>query len=120
MAKAKKDTKKVEIPEQTVNESATTLVDNTQVEGKVETEGYVNPEDVISEFSEAGKKIDEFVNANTTQEELEKKLQEELERAGNVEAQLEKQIERLEKDVPEKTLNNFTKYWSGSCDGWFN
>lgn len=81
----------------------------------------VEPEKIIEEFTDAAKNIDEFVTNDTTQEELEKKLEEELAHAEDTMAKLEKHVADLEKKAKPKTQNgSFARFWMGSSDGWFN
>lgn len=96
------------------------VITETPVEEEPVEEETVNPEKVIEEFSEAAKNIDSFVTNTTTQEELTEKLENELNRASNVEEKLEKQIADLEKKVSPEMKKGFTQFWMGTSEGWFN
>ena len=130
MAKKKQSLENEELPvEETIQEEVIEevpqveeeVVTETPVEEEaVEQEETVDPEKVIEEFNEAAKNIDSFVTNTTTQEELSKKLEDELKRASNVEEQLEKQIADLEKKVSPEMKRGFTQFWMGASEGWFN
>ena len=130
MAKKKQSLVNEELPvEETIQEEVIEgvphveeeVVTETPVEEEaVEQEETVDPEKVIEEFNEAAKNIDTFVTNTTTQEELSKKLEDELKRASNVEEQLEKQIADLEKKVSPEMKRGFTQFWMGASEGWFN
>jgi uncharacterized phage infection (PIP) family protein YhgE len=130
MAKKKQSLVNEELPvEETIQEEVIEevpqveeeVVTETPVEEEaVEQEETVDPEKVIEEFNEAAKNIDSFVTNTTTQEELSKKLEDELKRASNVEEQLEKQIADLEKKVSPEMKRGFTQFWMGASEGWFN
>lgn len=129
MAKKKQSLVNEELPvEETVNEEVLEgvphveeeVVTETPVEEEPVEEEPVDPEKVIEEFSEAAKNIDSFVTNTTTQEELTEKLENELNRASNVEEKLEKQIADLEKKVSPEMKKGFTQFWMGTSEGWFN
>ena len=130
MAKKKQSLVNEELPvEETIQEEVIEevpqveeeVVTETPVEEEaVEQEETVDPEKVIEEFNEAAKNIDSFVTNTTTQEELSKKLEDELKHASNVEEQLEKQIADLEKKVSPEMKRGFTQFWMGASEGWFN
>jgi sugar-specific transcriptional regulator TrmB len=103
-----------------IEENDTTIEEEPVSQEEPVEEETVDPEKVIEEFSEAAKNIDSFVTNTTTQEELTEKLENELNRASNVEEKLEKQIADLEKKVSPEMKKGFTQFWMGTSEGWFN
>lgn len=92
-----------------------------EVEKQEEVVDDVEPEKVIEEFTDKAKQIDEFVTNDTTQEELQNKLEEELAHAEETMEKLEKHVADLEKQAKPKPQNtSFARFWMGSSDGWFN
>ena len=80
----------------------------------------INPEEVINEFNEAAKHVDEIITANTTEEELKETLENEIKHADETVEKLEEKVKELENKVKPKTREHFAKFWMGSSDGWFN
>ena len=78
---------------------------------KVEDENVLKPQEVIEEFTEATKKLDNIMISKNPEEVLKK----ELEKANEVAEQLKKQIK-------EQELNyyNPNKTWNGVTDGWYD
>ena len=79
-------------------------------------EEQLDPQEVIEEFTEATKKLDDIVSLENTPEETEAKLQEELKKAEEVQEKLKKQIEEQEK----RLLNRNSQIWNGITDGWYD
>ena len=85
-----------------------------------EVKDDINPEEVINEFNEAAKRVDEIITAHTTEEELKATLENEVKHADETVEKLEEKVKELENKVQPKAREHFAKFWMGSSDGWFN
>ena len=73
-------------------------------------------QEIMNEFSEASKKVDEAITATSTQEEIKQILESELSRVDEAEKKITENIMKASK----KINNNFANYWNGTSDGWYN
>ena len=71
----------------------------------------LNPQEVIEEFTEAAKKLDNIMISENPEEVLKK----ELEKANEIAEQLEQQIKEQEANYYSPN-----KSWNGVSDGWFD
>jgi len=86
--------------------------------------------EMIQNFAEESKRIDEVVNANMTQEQFVDTLNKELDRVKDFEKDLEEKIEKGEEKLnkeQKEVLNNLagkqipmSTFWNGVSEGWFN
>ena len=72
----------------------------------------LDPKEVITEFTDATKKLDDIVISENSEE----ILREELKKAEEVQEKLEEQI----KEKEEKLYNPGRKTWNGVTDGWYD
>jgi hypothetical protein len=93
-------------------EDIVTNVDfNETTKEKVEEGNQLDPQEVIEEFTEAAKKLDNIVLSKNPEETLKK----ELERANEISKQLEEQIKEKEANLYKPNTS-----WNGVSDGWFD
>lgn len=71
----------------------------------------LNPQEIIEEFTDAAKKLDNVMISQNPEE----KLKEELEKANEIAEQLEKQIKEQESKYYQKNMP-----WNGVSDGWYD
>lgn len=93
------------------------IMEEQVVKTEENTEGVViNPEEIIEEFNNEAKKLDEIVTADKTSEEIKEILENKIEKADEIK-------EKLEKDIKKKESQIFgmgpTFSWNGSSDGWY-
>ena len=92
-----------------------------EISEETKQEETIDPQQVMDEFSDASKQLDEkLANARLEGEDLKQVLESELQRAEETMQKLEENIGKREANLTAAQKNAYNKYWNGSTCGWFN
>jgi uncharacterized protein YicC (UPF0701 family) len=111
----------VQVAEAAVEKSEEAEPKVEEISEETKQEETIDPQQVLGEFSDASKQLDDkLAKARLEGEDLKQVLESELQRAEETMQKLKENIGKREANLTAAQKNAYNKYWNGSTCGWYN